>query len=82
LRFLDSKKSSFSVPNIIDVQSESFVNPVTGEGQDSNLQLPKGFIWKVAEEARTKVMRITTHHLNYDPSGKNTFYSVIEYKGP
>ena len=54
---IDGKKSSFSVPGIIDVQSESFVNPVTGEEQDTKIQLPKGFIWKLAEAAKTKVMR-------------------------
>jgi hypothetical protein len=41
---IDGKKSSFSVPGIIEVQSESFVNPVTGEEQDTKIQLPKGFI--------------------------------------
>ena len=79
---IDGKRSSFSVPGIIDVKSESFVNPVTGEEQDTRIQLPKGFIWKLAEAAKTKVMRITTSHLNFDHSGKNALYSVIEYKGP
>jgi len=41
---IDGKRSSFSVPGIIDVKSESFVNPVTGEEQDTRIQLPKGFI--------------------------------------
>jgi hypothetical protein len=27
-------------------------------------------------------MRITTPSLNFDDSGKNAFYSVVEYKGP
>lgn len=79
---IDGKRSSFSVPGIIDVKSESFVNPVTGEEQDTRIQLPKGFIWKLAEAAKTKVMRITTSHLNFDHSGKNALYSVVEYKGP
>jgi hypothetical protein len=46
---MDGKKSSFSVPGIIDVMVESFRNPVTGEEQDTKIQLPKGFIWKLAE---------------------------------
>jgi hypothetical protein len=79
---IDGKKSSFSVPGIIDVQSESFVNPVTGEEQDTKIQLQKGFIWKLADAAKTKIMRISTPHLNFDHSGKNSLYSVIEYKGP
>ena len=79
---IDGKRSSFSVPDILDVQVEGFKNPVTGEEQDTRIELPKGFIWKIAEAAKTKIMRITTSALNFDHSGKNAFYSVIEYKGP
>ena len=79
---IDGKKSSFSVPDVMDVQVESFKNPVTGEEQDTRIELPKGFIWKIAEAAKTKVMRITTAGLNFDDSGKNAFYSVVEHKGP
>ena len=77
---IDGKRSSFSVPDIMDVQVEGFKNPVTGEEQDTRIELPKGFIWKIAEAAKTKIMRITTPALNFDHSGKNAFYSVIEYK--
>jgi hypothetical protein len=79
---IDGKRSSFTVSNIMDVHLESFMNPVTGEEQDTKIQLPKGFIWKVAEAAKTKIMRITTPSLNFDHSGKNAFYSVVEYRGP
>jgi hypothetical protein len=79
---LDGKRSSFAVPGIIDVQTESFTNPVTGEEQDTKIQLPKGFIWKLAEAAKSKIMRITTPNLNFDHSGQNAFYAVVEYKGP
>lgn len=79
---VDGKKSSFSVPGVIDVQVEGFKNPVTGEEQDTKIELPKGFIWKVADAAKSKVMRILTPNLNFDHSGKNAFYSVVEHKGP
>jgi hypothetical protein len=79
---VDGKKSSFSVSGIIDVQVESFINPVTGEEQDTKVQLPKGFIFKLADAARTRVMKILTPNLNFDDSGKNAFYSVVEFKGP
>ena len=79
---IDGRKSSFSVPGIIDVQVENFINPVTGEEQDTKIQLPKGFIFKLADAAKTKVMRILTPNLNFDDSGKNAFYSVVEFKGP
>lgn len=79
---IDGKKSTFSIPDIIDVEIESFVNPVTGEEQDTKIQLPKGFIWKLAEAAKTKIMRISSSNLNFDDSGKNAFYSVVEFNGP
>src|SRR5215210_54362 len=80
---VDGRKSRFSIPDgIIDVQLENFVNPVSGEEQDTKIQLPKGFIFKVADAAKTKIMRISTPNLNFDDSGKNAFYSVVEFKGP
>jgi hypothetical protein len=79
---VDGRKSSFSVPGIVDVQVENFINPVTGEEQDAKVQLPKGFIFKIADAAKTKVMKILTPCLNFDDSGKNAFYSVVEFKGP
>ena len=66
----------------MDVKLENFVNPVTGEEQDTKIQLPKGFIWKLAEAAKTKIMNISTPNLNFDDSGKNAFYSVVDFKGP
>ena len=79
---IDGKKSSFSVPGVIDVQIESFKNPVTGEEQDTKIQLPNGFIFKLADAAKSKIMRILSPNLNFDDSGKNAFVSVVEYKGP
>jgi len=79
---IDGKKSGFSVPEVMDVQIESFTNPVTGEEQDTKVQLPKGFIWKLAEAAKSKIMRITTQSLNFDHTGQNAYYSVVDYNGP
>ncbi|MDQ3837840.1 MAG: DUF1326 domain-containing protein [Thermoproteota archaeon] len=79
---IDGRKSSFSVPGLVNVEVESFKNPVTGEEQDAKIQLPKGLVWKIADVAKSKIMRITSPELNYDHSGKNAFYSVVEFKGP
>ena len=79
---IDGKKSSFSVPGVIDVQVENFINPVTGEEQDTKIQLPKGFIFKFAEAAKSKLMCIITPSLNFEHSGQNAFYSVVDFRGP
>ena len=52
----------------MDVQIESFTNPVTGEEQDTKIQLSKGLIWNFAEAAKSRIMRITTQNLNFDHS--------------
>ena len=79
---LNGKKSTFSIPSVLDVQLESFKNPVTGEEQDTKLQLPKGFIFQLADACKTKVMKISTVNLNFDDSGKNAFYAKVAYSGP
>lgn len=79
---IDGRKSSFSVPGVIDVQLENFKNPVTGEEADTKIQIPKGFIFKLADAAKSKVMHILTPNLNFDDSGKNAFFSQVEFKGP
>jgi hypothetical protein len=79
---IDGRKSSFSVPGIFDVEIENFRNPVTGQEEDTKLTLPQGFIFKEADCAKSKVMKIMTPSLNFDESNKNAFYAVVKYKGP
>lgn len=81
-KHVDGKKSTFSVPGVLDVQVETFKNPVTGEEQDTQIHLPKGFIWKLGHAAKSKLMKISTQNLNFDDTGQNVIVSEIEYKGP
>ena len=55
---------------------------MTGEEQDTKIQMPEGFIWKVADAAKSRAMHILTPNFNFDDTGKNAFFSIIEYKGP
>jgi hypothetical protein len=52
------------------------------EGQETKIQLPKGFIFKLAEPAKSKVMRISTPNVNFDHSSQNGFFAQVEYRGP
>lgn len=79
---IDGRKSSFSVPGVIDVEVEDFKNPVTGEVQDTKMNLPQGFAWKMADCAKTRVMKILTPALNFDDSGQNAFCAVVQHHGP
>jgi hypothetical protein len=77
----NGKKSSFSVPGVMDVEVEPFKNPVTGEKQEAEIHLPKGLVWKVVKAAKTKLMRISASHFNFDDSGQNALVSTVEYRG-
>jgi hypothetical protein len=79
---INGKKSSFSIPGVMEVQVESFKNPVTGEEQETKIQLPKGFIFKMADAAKSRLMRILTSNMNFDDSGQNAFFAQVEYRGP
>jgi hypothetical protein len=80
---IDGKNSSFSVPGIIDVQTEPFKNPVTGVESETEVHLPKGFIWQSAKACKTKKMRIVSPNLSFDESGKNAFFcETLTFKGP
>ena len=61
----------------IEVEVESFRNPVRVQEQETEVRLLKGFIWQVGHAAKTKLMRISTTHLNFDESGKNAVVSVV-----
>jgi len=46
---IDGKNSSFSVPGVLDVKIEPFKNPVTGVESETEIHIPKGFIWQTAK---------------------------------
>jgi len=80
---VDGKKSSFSVPGVIDVQTDTFKNPVTGAESDTRITLPNGFIWKEAMACYTKKMRVVSPSITFDDSGKNAFFvGNLPFKGP
>ena len=49
---------------------QGFRNPVILEEREIEIHLPKGLIWKVGQEAKSKLMRVSTPQLNFDNSGK------------
>jgi hypothetical protein len=79
---VDGKRSRFAVPGILTVELSPHLDPVSGNEQDVQINLPNGFIWKTAHAIKTKLMKIATPNLNFDHSGRNAFYTVVEYCGP
>ncbi len=79
----DGRRSSFRIANVCEAALAPFTNPVSGEVQDVRLGLPKGFIFKSAQAARTLVMKMLgAGPLSFDHSGKNAFYARLEFIGP
>jgi hypothetical protein len=80
---VDGRRSAFRVSNAVDVALAPFTNPVSGEVQDIRVNMPKGFIFRSAQAARTLVMRILgTGPLSFDHAGQNAFYARLEFAGP
>ena len=79
----NGRKSAFRITNVCEVALEPFTNPVSGEVQDIRVSMPKGFIFKTAQAARTLVMKLLgTGSLSFDHSGQNAFYARLEFAGP
>jgi len=80
---IDGRRSAFRVPGHLDVTLAPFTNPVSGEVQDIRVNMPKGFIFRSAQAARTLVMKLLgTGPLSFDHSGQNAFFARLEFAGP
>jgi hypothetical protein len=79
----DGRRSGFRIPGVCEVSLAPHTNPVSGEVQDVRLNLPKGFIFRSAQAARTLVMKLFgMGPLSFDHSGRNAFYARLEFTGP
>ncbi len=77
------RKSSVRIPGAVEISLSPFTNPVSGEVQDVRLSLPKGFIFRSAQAAKTLVMKLFgMGPLSFDHSGKNAFFAHVEFQGP
>jgi hypothetical protein len=79
---VDGKRSKFAVPGVLQVELAPHLDPVSGNENDVQINLPKGFIWTTAHAIKSTLMKIATPNLNFDHSGRNAFYSVVEHHGP
>jgi len=79
---IDGQRSSFAVPGVLEVQIAPHIDPVSGDEQDVQISLPKGFIWQLASPVKAAVMKIATPNLNFDHSGQNAFWTTVEFHGP
>lgn len=80
---IDGRRSAFRIPGVCEVALTPHSDPVSGAVQDVRVHLPKGFIFRTAQAARTLVMKLFgTGPLSFDHSGQNAFYARLEFQGP
>jgi hypothetical protein len=80
---IEGRRSAFRVPGHVEVALAPHTNPVTGEVQDIRVTMPKGFIFRSAQAARTLVMKLFgAGTLSFDHSGRNAFFARLEFAGP
>jgi hypothetical protein len=79
---VDGKRSRFAVPQVLSVELAPHYDPVSGTEHEVQINLPNGFIWKTAHAIKSKLMKIATPNLNFDHSGRNAFFSLVEFHGP
>jgi hypothetical protein len=79
---VDGKRSRFAVPGVLEVELAPHVDPISGEEHEVRVDLPNGFIFKSAQAIKTAAMRILSSSFNFDYSGRNAFFSVVQFQGP
>ena len=79
---VDGKRSRFAVSEVLSVELSPHFDPVSGNEQEVQINLPNGFIWKTAHAIKSTLMKIATPNLNSDHSGRNAFYTVVTHHGP
>lgn len=71
--------SRVSVQDKLEIQLESFTNPVTGDKHEVHMFLPDGFIFQDGRICTTSVNTVDADGVTYDHSGNNAYRADIEW---
>jgi hypothetical protein len=71
--------SRVRVGNKLEVQMESFKNPVTSAKHEVHMVLPDGFIFQDGHIATTSVNKVDADGVTFDHAGNNAYYADIEW---
>ena len=75
----DDTDSHVKIGDRLEVQMESFKNPVNGEKHEAHMVLPGGFIFTDGKIATTSVNRLNADGVSFDHAGNNAYYSTVEW---
>jgi hypothetical protein len=71
--------SHVKVGDKLEVQMQSFTNPVTGEKHEAHMVLPGGFIFTDGKICTTTINRLNVDGVTFDHAGNNAYYSTVEW---
>lgn len=71
--------SRVSVDGKLDLQMQSFTNPVSGEKHEAHMVLPDGFIFQDGKICTTSANMVDADGVEYDHAGNNAYYSTVEW---
>jgi hypothetical protein len=71
--------SHVQVGNKLEIQMQSFTNPVTGDKHEAHMVLPGGFIFTDGKIATTPVNMVNADGVTFDHPGNNAYYSEVEW---
>jgi len=71
--------SRVSVDGKLDLQMQSFTNPVSGDKHEAHMVLPGGFIFQDGKICTTSANMVDADGVEYDHPGNNAYYSTVEW---
>ena len=71
--------SHVSVPGKLEIQMETFTDPVTGEPHEAHMVLPTGFIFTDGHICTTSVNVVDADGVTFDHTGNNAYYAEVEW---
>jgi hypothetical protein len=71
--------SRVKVGGKLEIQMESFKNPVTGDKHEAHMVLPDGFIFQDGKIATTSVNMVDADGVTFDHAGNNAYYAEVEW---
>ncbi len=71
--------SHVSVPGKLEIQMETFTDPVSGEPHEAHMVLPTGFIFTDGHICTTSVNVVDADGVTFDHTGNNAYYAEVAW---
>jgi len=71
--------SRVAVADKLEIQMQTFTNPVSGDPHEVHMVMPDGFIFQDGKICTTTVNMVDADGVTYDHKGNNAYYSDVEW---